>query len=470
MAWNEPGGGGNKNPWSGGGNNKNNSGPPDLDELWRRLRAKLTGGANGDRGSGGNGGSSGVSGALLGAIIAVIIVVWLLTGLYVVQPGEKGVVLRFGEYTHTSAPGWHWRVPYPVDSVYKVDTQKVRSASKRAVMLTTHENYVDVKVAVQYRVSNAMHYLFRLREPDMTVLHVLRAAVRSVVGNSSMNEVIQEGVDVQSLKQEADKKVDLKKEKQSSEPQESPMANLDDELVSKIKAQLKQQPKITNRSRATLHTNIKKLMQYRLDQYEAGIEIMSVNVKYAQPPEPVQNAFEEAIKAREQKVNKKNTARAYARALVARAQGEKAQTVAKAKAYKQRTVARSEGQAARFAKLESQYENAPNVTRDRLYLQTMSKVLGNSHVILNSGGQGSMNYLPLEQVLSEKTEAAKRQQSSDNESGSQNMAEPGDSPALPEPMTNGDHGSSNTNASSGNNGQQTNQSSDNSLRNRNRNR
>jgi len=444
----------------------------------------LTRGTGGGRNSnnGGGNGSPGLSGALLLGIIGIGLVIWLLTGLYVVQPGEKGVLLRFGAYTHTSGPGWHWRLPYPIDSVFKVDTQKVRSASNRAVMLTKHENYVDVEVAVQYRVSNAMHYLFRVRGPDATVLQVLRSSVREVVGNSSMNQVIQEGVAVKRLKNETGKKVNLKKHKKKKQHKKSPLSGMNKKVVHQIKKHVHQQPQITNRSRATLHSNIRKLMQYRLNKYETGIDIVAVNVKYAQPPEQVQHAFEEAIKAREQKVSKKNKARAYARSLVARAKGEKAQRVAKAKAYKQRKVQRAKGDAARFAKLDKQYQKAPAVTHERLYLQTMGTVLGNSHMILNSGGQSSMNYLPLKQILSSETAGEKNRQAAKeankDEFGSNGGSSNGNSKSQSKSQSKSHsqtHSQSNSQSQSGSNSssgssESASQLMNNNLRNRNRNR
>ncbi|ROO37472.1 membrane protein [Salinisphaera orenii YIM 95161] len=408
MAWNEPGKG--QDPWGGG--NKNGGGPPDLEQIWRRLRARFSGrksGGGGDNGSGG--GIGGPPPAVFLLIIPLALVIWLATGLYVVQPGEKGVVLRFGDYTSTAGPGWHWHMPYPVDRVYKVDVQQVRRAGNRAVMLTKDENIVEVEVAVQYRISDAMNYLFQLREPDQTVEQVLRSAVREIVGTSRMNQVIQEGVRVEELEDRALENVDLKEG--SGQPAErDALRDVDEKLVDEIKQQQESYPQIDDRSRAMLPENVRKIVQTTLTSYEAGVDVVAVNVQYSQPPEQVQSAFEEAIKAREEEERKKNIARAYARDIVARAQGEKAQILLEARGYREEKIARSEGEASRFSELLAQYENAPEVTRERLYLETMGDVLSSANLILaeQGGENGPMMYLPLEKMLNEsrRNKAAER--------------------------------------------------------------
>ena len=401
MAWNEPGKG--KDSWGGGDRNKNNqgNGPPDLDQIWKRFRERFGGnGGSGNQG-GGNGGSggAGVPSGLIAVVIAILAGAWLVFGgLYVVQPGEKGVVLRFGEYVDTASPGWHWHLPYPIATVSKVDVQQVRRVSNRAVMLTKDENIVDVEISAQYRISNAMNYLFQLENPDQTVQQVLRSAVREIVGTSNMNQVIQEGVQVNQLEDRAINNVDLKEG--SGQPKKKDgLKDIDRELVGQIKQKQNEYPQITDRSRAKLPTNVRKIMQFTLNKYDAGVQIVAVNVQYAQPPEPVQGAFQEAIKAREEEERLKNIARAYAREVVATAQGEKAQMIAEARAYKSRKVNRAEGQAARFSDLLTQYEQAPEVTRSRLYLETMGEVLSGSHLVLDSGDGNSMTYLPLDKII-----------------------------------------------------------------------
>ncbi|WP_423820996.1 protease modulator HflK [Salinisphaera sp. SPP-AMP-43] len=447
MAWNEPGKGKDKDPWGGGNRNNsgNSGGPPDLDQIWKRFRERFNKGGGGNNGgSGGSGsGGNGFAPAILLALIPIALVIWLATGLYVVQPGEKGVVLRLGHYTHTSDPGWHWHLPYPISRVSKVDTQQVRRASNRAVMLTKDENIVDVEISVQYRISDAMNYLFQLQDPDQTVQQVLRSAVREIVGTSDMNQVIQEGVQVNQLDDTALSNVDLK-EGSGQPKKKNGLKDIDQKLVGQIKQKQNEYPQITDRSRAKLPTNVRRIMQFTLNKYDAGIEVLAVNVQYAQPPEPVQGAFQEAIKAREEEERAKNIARAYARDIVARAQGEKAQMLAEARGYKQRKINRAEGQAKRFSDLLTQYQKAPEVTRDRLYLETMSDVVSASHLVLNNSNTNSMAYLPLEKLLEQKK--SQKTQGSQNDSGSGSAGSDSVEPPLsvpPEPDMNG--------SSSGNN-------------------
>lgn len=410
MAWNEPGKG--KDPWgSGGGNKPNGGGPPDLDEIWRRLRDRFGGGRGGGGASGG--GAGGPDPRLFLAAIPVILVIWLLTGFYVVQPGEQGVVLRFGGYHVTTEPGWHWRIPYPVDQVIKVDIQQVRSASNDAVMLTRDENIVDVRVALQYRVDNAHNYLFNLRNPDEAVSMALKSAVREIVGTSRMNQVIQEGISPQELENRALEGVDLK-EQPEEERKLDTMESVRDELVEEIKAQQEAYPEITDRSRAVLPENIRKIVQYTLDDYDSGMRITAVNVQYSQPPEPVQGAFEEAIKAREEEERKKNLARAYAREIVEQAQGEAAAMVLEAQGYRQRKISRATGEGERFTQLLDEYNRAPGVTRKRLYLETMNEVLRRTGVVLfDQEGGSPLFYLPLQELTGGKSGASANKDSSD---------------------------------------------------------
>lgn len=425
MAWNEPGKG--QDPWD-GGNKSNGNGPPDLDQIWRKFRARFSG----NNGSGGNktgGSAGGPSSALLLLIVPIALAIWLATGLYVVQPGEKGVLLRFGNYTQTQGPGWHWRIPYPVDHVYKVDTQKVRGTSNRAVMLTKDENIVEVEVAVQYRISDAMNYLFQLRNPEVTVEQVLRSAVREIVGTSRMNQVIQEGVQVEELENRALANVDLK-ENSGLPKEKDPLKDVNDRLVSEIKEKQRNYPEINERSRARLPKNVRTIVQSTLSSYNAGVNVVSINVQYAQPPEQVQSAFEEAIKAREEEERKKNIARAYARETVARAQGEEARILLDARGYREQKIARATGEASRFTQLLTQYERAPEVTRERLYLEGMSEVLSKSNLILaEQGNGGPLMYLPLDKMLDDarrnkKTEAAANNGMNNDNSDSEAASQP----------------------------------------------
>lgn len=391
MAWNEPGKG--QDPWGGGRNN--GDGPPDLDQIWRRLRSRLSKGGGSGNGGGSSSGGSGFNPALLLWAIPVIAVIWLLTGFFVIQPGAQGVILRFGNYTQTVTSGWHWYWPSPVGRVISVDAQRVRSASTRGVILTRDESLAEVEVSLQYRVSKPMNYLFELTNPDLTVKQVLKSAVREVVNTSGLNQVIQEGVEPEELDDDALENVDLKKSKRA-QAESNALATISDELVPAIKEQKQAYPEIKSRSRALLPRNVTKIVQTTLNHYEAGVHIIAVNVSYAQPPEAVQSAFEEAIKAREAKERKKNIARAYARQILAQTTGQKARILAEAKAYKARKVQQAKGDTARFVHLAEEFTQAPEVTRRRLYLQTMGQVLGAASLVLAEKGKGGpVMYLPL---------------------------------------------------------------------------
>lgn len=417
MAWNEPGK--DQDPW--GGNNKG-GGPPDLDQVWQRLKARLTKKSGGNGGGGSTGGGPGPNPALLLWLIPIVVVIWLLTGFYVIQPGAQGVLLRFGNYTHTVSPGWHWYWPSPIGRIISVDTQRVRSAKTRGIMLTEDESLAEVEVSLQYRVNKPMHYLFQLTNPDLTVEQVLKSAVREVVNTSRLNQVIQEGVSPDELADKALRNVDLKKS-DSVEPNANPLRTIPDKLLPAIHKQQRAYPEIKQRSRALLPDNISKIAQTTLNHYQAGIHIIAVNVQYAQPPEPVQSAFEEAIKAREAKTRKKNIARAYAREILARAKGQKANIIAQAKAYKSRKVAQAKGAASRFTQLVEEYEQAPQVTRRRLYLETMGQVLGTAKLILaNEGKNGPVMYLPLPSQAQRSSKASDQQESDTQNSSAQQQS------------------------------------------------
>ncbi|MDT0617767.1 protease modulator HflK [Salinisphaera sp. P385] len=417
MAWNEPGKG--QDPWGGNNGNRGNGsgggggGPPDLDEIWRRLKQRFGGGGRGS--SGGGPGVGAPDPKLLLIAIPVIAAIWLATGLYIVQPGEQGVVLRFGDLQTTTGPGWHWHMPYPIATVIRVDVEQVRSVQNSAVMLTKDENIVDVRVAVQYRVFDPGNFLFNVRAPDETVEQALKSAVREIVGTSRMNQVIQEGVKVSELEQQALDNVDLKERKVEPESVDA-LSDIEQELVDRIQDQQDSYPEITNRSRAMLPQNIESILQSMLDEYESGMRVLAVNVQYSQPPEPVQGAFEEAIKAREEEERKKNLARAYARDIVARAEGEAASVLLEAQGYREQKVARAQGETVRFTALLDEYTRAPAITRQRLYLESMGDVLSGSNLIITGGDQSSpLLYMPLQEMLKGKPNKGKSSEiSSDN--------------------------------------------------------
>jgi modulator of FtsH protease HflK len=343
MAWNEPGGGG-KDPWRG---RNGDQGPPDLDEIVRKMQDKfgsLFGG--GKKGGGGSGSSVGKpSPFAIGLIAAIALVVWLLSGIYIVNPAERGVVLRFGEYTRTTMPGPHWRIPWPIEQVQKVDVDQIRAVPHRALMLTQDENIVVVDLAVQYLVKDARDYLFNVRNPDTTLREVAESAIREIVGKSSLDFVLTEG-------------------------------------------------------RAEVAASALEVMQANLDQYVSGLQITTVNLQDAQPPDEVQNAFEDAIRAREDEQRLKNEAEAYANEIIPRARGAAARQLEEAAAYRDSVIAQAEGESARFVALLTEYQRAPDVTRERLYLETMEHILANSSkVLVDVKGGNNLMYLPLDRLI-----------------------------------------------------------------------
>lgn len=349
MAWNEPGGG-NKDPWSGKGPDQ---GPPDLEEVVRKLQKRFGGlfGSKG-RGPGGPGGGGGSPGAgrginssaiILGA--AILFVIWLASGIYIVGPAERGVVLRFGAYTKITDPGPHWRIPYPIDRVERVNVDEISSFTHKAAMLTKDENIVDVELTVQSRIQDAADFLFQDQAPKKTLIDATGTVVRKTIGGSQLDFILTEG-------------------------------------------------------RSAVATTIRKRVQDLINQYKTGLEITSVNMQPAKPPEQVKEAFDDAIKAREDKERLENKAEAYANEILPQARGEAARVLADAKAYRDKVVASAEGETARFLAILNEYEKAPQVTRERLYLETMEQVLGESNKVLLDVEEGnSLMYLPLDRLI-----------------------------------------------------------------------
>ncbi len=354
MAWNEPGGNDN-DPW---GNRKNDSGgPPDLDEVFKNLKNwfdSLTGkknsggGANRSNNSGGGLSGGGIGGkgiALLGAVLGLV---WLASGIYVIQPAQAGVVTQFGGYVKTTTPGPHWRLPWPFQTVEKVDIEEIRSAKLvNQLILTQDENIVDIDLAVQYNIKSAKDYLFNVRGPDRTLEEVVESAVREVVGSTELESVLTTGRDV---------------------VWNTTLGNLQDVL----------------------------------DDYNAGIFITAVNLERAQPPEQVQAAFSDAIKAREDKERFINEAQAYRNEVLPRARGDAQRALEESEAYKTRVEQAAIGESERFLSLLGEYSKAPKVTRERLYLEAMESVLGNtSKVLVDNDSGNSLMYLPIDQLVNQ---------------------------------------------------------------------
>ena len=366
MAWNEPGGNGGRDPW---GNRGGQKGPPDLDEVLKKLQSRLGRIFGGRGGGGGGGGFSLPGGSLIGAgIIAVVLAgAWAVAGFYIVDPAEEAVVLRFGEYHVTNGQGLHW-APYFIDSVEKINVEQLRnqeigfrssggslsSVAHESLMLTEDENIIDIKFSIQYRVSDARDYLFNVLDPDLTLRQATESAVREVVGRSGMDFVITAGRDVVASETET-------------------------------------------------------LIQEILDRYKVGINVTSVNMQDAQPPAQVQDAFFDAVKAREDQERIINQAAAYKADIVPKARGEANAMFERAEAYRQRVIAQAEGETDRFLKVLAEYQKAPSVTRERLYLETVEEVMANSSkVLVDLEGGNNIMFLPLDKLLSGRGEGVVR--------------------------------------------------------------
>jgi modulator of FtsH protease HflK len=386
MSWNEPGGGGdnNKDPWSGRGGSP--KGPPDLDEAIKSLQEKLGkifggGGGGGDNDenhqTGGRGPDFSPANVIknVGYIAALGLAVWAFTGFYIVDEGNHGVVTRFGRYVNTTQAGLNWHIPAPIEQVAIVNVMRNRvlevgfssrgveqSVLNDALMLTKDENIVDVRLGVQYQIKNAKDFLFSVANPEATLIQVTKSAERSVIGSSTMDFVLTEG-------------------------------------------------------RSEIVIRIKKEIQDVMDSYKSGIQVTSVNLQDAQPPEQVQNAFADAIKAREDQQRLINEAEAYSNAVVPEARGAAARKEQEAEGYKQQVIAQAEGETSRFSQLLTQYDKAPAVTKKRLYLETMESVLsGTSNVIVDVKSGNNMMYLPLDKLMQQQQLSANTssQSASDN--------------------------------------------------------
>ncbi len=339
MAWNEPPGGrnGGRDPWSGRGND---GGPPDLDEMLRRLQRSL----GGIFGGGPNVGGPGLPPLywIGGLVIAVALILFDIT--HVIDQQERGVVLRFGRYATTLQPGLNFVYPSLIDEVIRVNVGQVRSITHKATMLTQDENIVDVEVAVQWRISDPAEYVFNVMDPAEALRQVAESSVRRVIGKNKLDFVLTEG------------------------RREMAQAQQD-------------------------------LMQEILTDYRAGITVVKVDMQPAKPPEQVKDAFDDAIKAREDEQRSVNEAEAYSNEIKPRARGSAARLREEANAYKATVIARAEGEAARFEQLLAEYERAPAVTRERLYLDAMQGVLANTgKVVLDTQGANNMIYLPLDRL------------------------------------------------------------------------
>ena len=348
--------------WGKRGGNSGGGGPPDLDEIWRNVNRRMSE-LFGRKPSGddpGNGGGSPRRALPLGGVgllVALVLLVWLASAFYIVDEGRRGVVTRFGKYTETTQPGPRWHLPFPVEAVELVDFSQVKTieigyrnspknkVDKEAVMLTDDENIIDIQFALQYNLKSAEAYAFNNRRPDQLVAFVAESAIREVVGKSKMDFALYEG-------------------------------------------------------REQIAKQSEQLMQQMLDRYGAGIFVQKVTLQSVQPPDKVQAAFDDAVKAGQDRERLKNEGQAYANDVVPRARGMASRLMEEANGYKTEVVQRAEGDAARFREILVEYQKAPGVTRDRLYLDMMQSVLGNaSKIYIDQKNGANLLNLPLSQLL-----------------------------------------------------------------------
>jgi membrane protease subunit HflK len=345
-----------------GGGGGSNDGPPDLDQIIKKLNQKIAGLFGMKPGNtGGGGGTGGPSNAAMGGGFALAaslaLAVWLATGFYIVEEGSRGVELRLGKYSQTTGPGprWHW--PYPIETVEQVNISQVRAievghrnnqktkVKEEALMLTQDQNIVDVQFAVQYTLKSPEEYLFNNRGPDEAVRQVAETAMREIVGRSKMDYVLYEG-------------------------------------------------------RGEIASRAKVLMQKILDRYTTGISISSVNLQNAQPPAEVQGSFDDAVRAKQDKERLKNEGEAYANDILPKARGLAARLLEEASGHKQRVVSNAQGDASRFSAVVAEYEKAPQVTRERMYLETIQQIMqSTSKVLVDQKGGQNLLYLPLDKIM-----------------------------------------------------------------------
>ena len=335
MSWNEPGGGNRQRDPWGG----KDQGPPDLDEALRKLQDQLNGLFGGRSG----GGSSKGAGSLFGVVAIIAVTVWGLMGLTQIGEQERAVVLRLGEYSRTAQPGLFW-YPRGIDTITRVNITQVRSAQFGETMLTQDENIVDISMSVQYVIDDPKNFVLEVRDPERSLQHAAQSALRHVVGDSTMGLVLTEG-------------------------------------------------------RAAIAVQVRERLQQYLVNYTTGINVQKVNIDDASPPSQVQEAFDDVIKAREDEERVKNEAESYANGIVPEARGRAQRIKEEAEAYRQQVIAKATGEAQRFDQLLSEYEKAPDVTRERLYLDALESVLANTNkVMVDVEGGNNVMYLPLDKL------------------------------------------------------------------------
>jgi membrane protease subunit HflK len=337
MAWNEPGGNNDKDPWG------RDQGPPDLDEAFRKFKEKF----NGKKGpsSGGNKpGMPEIGAPLIGMAAAAIFAIWGLTGVYQVDEQERAVVMTFGKYSETVGAGLHWN-PSLIDTVQLVNVTKVRSLSHQGLMLTEDDNIVSVSLSVQYTVSDPKAFLLEVRDPEVSLAHAAESAVRHVVGSAELHQVLTEG-------------------------------------------------------RAAIAIQVKERLQKYLNDYHTGILVSTVNIEDAQPPKEVQASFDDVIRAKEDEARVKNEAETYKNGIVPEARGFALRQAEESNGYKEQVIARAVGETQRFTQLLAEYQQSPEVTRRRMYIDTVQKVMSQTTKVMVDVNGSNVMYLPLDKIMS----------------------------------------------------------------------
>ncbi|WP_394777703.1 FtsH protease activity modulator HflK [Undibacterium sp.] len=361
--------------WGRGSKNDNQDGkkpaegPPDLEQLWRDFNQRLNR-LFGKKGNGGDGGGGGFTpdsaGAKLGlgVIIAVLAFIWMVSGFFIVQEGQTAVITTFGKYSHSTVAGFNWRWPYPIQGHEIVNVSQVRTVEvgyrsnvknkqpKEALMLTDDENIIDIQFAVQYTLKSAAEWLYNTRDPEEAMRQVAETSIREIVGKSKMDFVLYEG-------------------------------------------------------REKVALDVQTLMQQILDRYKAGVQVTNVTMQGVQPPEQVQASFDDAVKAGQDRERQKNEGQAYANDVIPRARGEASRLLQDSEGYKSRVVANAEGNAERFKQVLTEYQKAPGVTRDRMYIDAMQQIFSNTtKLMVDTKNANNMIYLPLDKLISQ-TDPAK---------------------------------------------------------------
>ena len=358
MSLNDPnwGRGGSRGPQGGG-----NQGPPDLDELWRNFNRRLSDLFGRRRRGGGDEPPSPPSGWQIGGgagvLAALVLVVWLASGFYIVNEGTRGVVLTFGRFSEETTAGLRWRLPWPIQSHEIVNLAQVRTLEvgyrnnvrtkvlRESLMLTDDENIVDLQFAVQYLVNDARQFLFNVRRPDESAMQIAVTAMRAVIGTNRMDNILYE-------------------------------------------------------TQVDIANGARDLMQAIHDRYSTGITVSTVTIQNAQPPEQVQAAFDDAVKAGQDRERQRNEGQAYANDVIPRARGTASRLQQEADGYRQRVIATAEGDASRFRQVLTEYAKAPAVTRERIYIETMQQVLSaTSKIMMDYRGAGNLLYLPLDKLM-----------------------------------------------------------------------